>query len=182
MDPRDDGAVDSASAGGHDGTCNNQSHEHLLTDKSIAIQKGVTIVQDNNAAGTSPLDVLEYTLNFQVSDYFAFDNLVVNDTFSDGQHWDASFIPTLTVNGNQYTITPSITFDFANYIVDTSQIGNNLDPATNGSTTVIFNVSDQILASNAIADADPADFGWMVGGCIPMIPDGTARDSSLIPD
>ncbi len=181
LDPRDRlGATDNASAGGHDGTCNDEPHEHQLTDKSIAIQKDVAIVQDNNAPGTSPLDVLEYTLNFQISDYFAFDNLVVTDTFSDGQHWLDSFTPTLTVNGNQYVLS-AITFDATNYIVDTSQIGNNTDPATNGTTIVTFNVSDQILASNAIPDTDPADFGWMVGGCIPVISDGTARDTAINP-
>ena len=46
----------------------------MLTDKSIETQKGVTIVSDTGAAGTSPGDTLEYTIDFQVSDYFAFRN------------------------------------------------------------------------------------------------------------
>jgi hypothetical protein len=36
--------------------------EHILTDKSIAIQKGVANVTDST---NSPLDILRYTLNFQ---------------------------------------------------------------------------------------------------------------------
>src|SRR5581483_1773145 len=57
--------------------------EHTLIDKSIAIQKSVQNLTDSV---NSPGDVLEYTLDFQISDFFAFQNLVIDDTFSDGQH------------------------------------------------------------------------------------------------
>ncbi|NOY97863.1 MAG: hypothetical protein GXP40_01500, partial [Chloroflexi bacterium] len=74
---------------------------HTLQDKSIAIQKDVSNVTDSN---NSPTDTLEYTLTFQVSDFFAFGDVVVTDVISDGQHFDSSFAPTLQVDGNGYVL------------------------------------------------------------------------------
>jgi LPXTG-site transpeptidase (sortase) family protein len=173
IDTRDAGGSDNVAAGGAGTPC-----ENSVDVKSNAIQKGVGIFNDEGVSGYSPNDTLIYTLNFQVSDYFAFDDIVITDTLSDGQHWDTSYTPTLAINGNQYSI--SSIFDLANYTVDETQIGNDTDPDTDGSTTVTFRVSDQILASNSI-DTGPTDFGWMVGGCIPMTADGTARDTELNP-
>jgi LPXTG-site transpeptidase (sortase) family protein len=171
LDPRDDGAAGNAQAGSNDGSCAGEEYEHELTDKSIAIQKSVAIVSDQSAAGTSPEDVLQYSIDFQISDYFGFDNLVITDTFSDGQHWDTSYTPTLSVNGNQYALSGA--FASANYAVDTSEIGNDPDVDTDGTTTVTFNVSGQIAASQG--------FGWMVGGCVPVVAGGSARDTSINP-
>ncbi len=166
LDPRDSGAVGNASAGSHDGICDGDEYENRLEDKSIAIQKGAAIFNDQNASGTSPGDVIQYTLNFQVSDYFAFNNLVVVDTFSDGQRWDATFTPILTISGNPDD--NSANFASSHFNVDISDIGNDPNPGTNGTTTVTFNVSDQLAA---LSGED-----WMVGGCIPMLADGSARD------
>ena len=54
--------------------------------KAIAIQKGVTIVASSpgGAAGYNPGDIVRYTLNFQISDYFNFGNIVVTDVLPDG--------------------------------------------------------------------------------------------------
>lgn len=52
---------------------------------------------DVGPAGASPGDTLEYTLAFQVSDFFSFDQLVIADSFSDGQLWHSGFTPTLSV-------------------------------------------------------------------------------------
>jgi len=115
------------------------------TNKSIAIQNtGPVIVTNAGDAGLSPGDVIEYTLDFQISDYFAFNNLIVTDLFSDGQFFDATFIPTLIVNGNPFTLGVS-SFNAANFTVDTSQVGNDLNPATDGSTTVTFQVSNEMV-------------------------------------
>ncbi|MCE9641870.1 MAG: DUF4347 domain-containing protein, partial [Betaproteobacteria bacterium] len=56
-----------------------------VTAKALAIQKGVGIAVDTGAAGVTPGDTLEYTINFQVSDYFAFDDLTLRDIIGDGQ-------------------------------------------------------------------------------------------------
>jgi LPXTG-site transpeptidase (sortase) family protein len=129
--------------------------EHTLTDKSIAIQKSVSVV---GGGDVFPGKTLEYTLNFQISDFFAFQDIVVTDIFSDGQHFDSSFVPTLQINGNSYTLATAA-MNAANYTVDTSQIGNDPDPATDGSTTLTFRVSDEIITRG--------ENGKLIGGCVP---------------
>ena len=59
--------------------------EHRLTDRSIAIQKSSTLWNDLGATGLSPGDTIEYTLSFQISDYFSFGDLAITDILSDGQ-------------------------------------------------------------------------------------------------
>ena len=93
LDPRDVGGTVSEDPAG----C-----EHTLTDKSIAVQKNVV---DINGGGITPGDTLEYTLSFQVSDYFAFSDSVITDTISDGQHFDSTFNPTLFFNGNGFALS-----------------------------------------------------------------------------
>ena len=55
-------------------------------------------------------DTIEYQLNFQVSDYFALNNVTLEDILSDGQEIDASFTPTISfqqqANGNNFTNQP----------------------------------------------------------------------------
>lgn len=57
--------------------------DHLLTDKHLAMQKSVKVVGNPN--GPIPGDVLQYTLDFQISDFFTMGNLEINDFLSDGQ-------------------------------------------------------------------------------------------------
>jgi uncharacterized repeat protein (TIGR01451 family)/fimbrial isopeptide formation D2 family protein len=135
-------------------TSNATTNDHTLQDKSIAIQKSVANVTD---ASNSPGDVLEYTLDFQISDYFAFNGVVISDTFSDGQNFLAGYIPTLQVNGNTYTLA-SAAMNAANYTVDVSQIANDTNPATDGSTTVYFRVSNEIITRG--------QNGRLIGGCV----------------
>lgn len=132
--------------------------DHLLEEQAIAIQKSVAIANDHAPTGYSPGDVLTYTLDVQISDYFAFNSTVITDTFSDGQRWDATFTPTLSVNGNTYTLTAAV-MDLANVTVDVSQIGNDPNPATNGTTTVSFNLSDELVTRG--------QNGRFIGGCVP---------------
>ena len=140
-------------------------YEHILTDKSIAIQKGVS-----NITGTpnNPGDILRYTLNFQVSDYFAFDGINITDILSDGQHLllGSGYDPQMSINGNQYVLSAD-TLDSTNVDVDCNYTGgpgsecDNENPAANdGGTTIIFNVSDEIM--------DRGQTGRMVGGCVPL--------------
>lgn len=141
--------------------------EHTLTAKSIATQKSVAIVTDVGAAGASPGDVLEYTIQVQVSDYFAFQNLVLADLFSDGQRFDPSFAPTLTWQEHGTTFAVQ-NFSTANYGVSQNFTGAvatppnfTIDPAANdGTTTVTFALSSE-MALRPLAD------GKLVGGAIP---------------
>jgi len=138
IDGRDTAAVVSS-----DATLN----DHTLNDKSIAIQKSVANI---SSAVNKPGDTLEYTLNTQISDYFAFENVVVTDVFSDGQLINNSFTPTLnwTVHGTN----TSLAFNAANYTVVRDSPGT-------GNTTVTFRISDELNSRGL----DPK----ILGGCVP---------------
>ena len=69
-----------------------------ITARSIATQKDVSIVNDTNAVGATPGDTLEYTIDVQISDFFAYDTITLQDIFADGQLLDGGFTPTLTVS------------------------------------------------------------------------------------
>jgi uncharacterized repeat protein (TIGR01451 family)/fimbrial isopeptide formation D2 family protein len=133
--------------------------EHTLTDKSIAIQKDVAIVNDVGAAGYSVGDTLEYTIQFQVSDYFAFQNVVVDDTLSDGQHYDATFQPTLAVAGNGFTL-PAAAMNATNVIVAPNYTPADTAP-NDGTTALQFRVSNELLTRGR-------PNGRWIGGCVPV--------------
>jgi large repetitive protein len=79
---------------------------HRLEAEAIAIQKSAAIVEQiaGGTAQPTPGDIVEYTLGFQISDYFAFEDVVVSDMLSDGQTLlqlgalAGQFTPTLVVN------------------------------------------------------------------------------------
>ena len=123
---------------------------HTLTDKSVAIQKSASLVTDLDAAGASPGDTVQWTMSVQVSDYFALDNLIVDDLLGDGTRFDSGFTPTVAVNGNGF-VSASAPFDAANYTVDTV--------TGSGTTPMSFRVSAELLTR-----LQPT--GRLVGGCI----------------
>ncbi|NJM06607.1 hypothetical protein HC891_11080 [Candidatus Gracilibacteria bacterium] len=165
IDPRDPIAVPSIDVSGF---------EHRLEEQSIAIQKASYV------ASALPNATIVYTLNVQISDFFAFNTVVISDTFSDGQRFDTSFTPTMQVAGNSFTL-PTAAFADANYTVSQNFTAATaappvftIDPATNdGKTTVTFRVSDEILLR------DPASLGRMLGGCVED--DGTGLVSPCDP-
>ncbi len=140
---------------------------HTLTDKSIAIQKSVAVLTDTGSPGPTPGDTMLYTLNFQISDYFTFGDLLIEDIFSDGQRLVGSpsgpftgpFQLTVTDRNGPVSgsFTPSAVFGATNLYIDTSQIGNDPNPATDGSTRLVFDVS------RAMTDLGAAD-GILQGG------------------
>ncbi|MBP7355396.1 MAG: hypothetical protein KA928_04485, partial [Longilinea sp.] len=140
LDPRDLGGTDNA-------VSNPAGCEHNLEDQSIAIQKSVVNLTDANH---SPGDILEYTLNIQISDYFAFEGLNVLDTFSDGQLFDTTFSPTLSFI--EHGTPTSGDFALTNYTVTRDSPGT-------GETEVAFNISAELIAR--------ALDGQILGGCVP---------------
>jgi len=122
--------------------------QHTLTARTVALQK--TYADLTNPGSPRAGDLIEYTLNFQVSDYFALDNFNVADILSDGQEFDATFTPTLTFTQKSQTFTSQ----FA---------GGNFSSAVqaNGSTNVNFDVSAELLALGLTTG------GKLVGAGIP---------------
>ncbi len=130
----------------------NDPADYSLDDLSIAIQKSGKQI---TAGNTLPGVVVEYTLNFQISDYFAFKNVVIDDKFSDGQRFDSTFIPKLVINGNETHISANAPFtgSFSGNVNSTFTIGNNIfatvntgtPGTTDGSTAIKFEVSDELI-------------------------------------
>lgn len=163
--------IDSRDAGGTDNAVadpNPSGPEHILDNKSIAIQKSVSVVTDTGATGPTPGDTLEYTLTFQISDYYTFGDLLINDIFQDGQLFDFGFGATLDVtdfNGNtvgSFTVRRSTDADGGEtLVVDETRIDRTDDgaenPASDGSTTLTFDLSQ------ALRDLGEAD-GILQGG------------------
>ena len=82
--------------------------------------------------------MIEYTLTFQISDYFGFENVTINDLFSDGQIIDSSFVPTLTFTEHNTTVSGS--FAPVNYIPFI-----NPPPIPSGTPgTINFDISGQL--------------------------------------
>ncbi len=131
LDSRDPSGQDNAVADA-------QGPEHILADKSIAIQKGVAIAVDVGASGYSPGDVVEYTLDFQVSDYFSMDDVNVTDIVSDGQDFDTSFTPHLVTNVHGTSSDVTITPDH--------------DTNADGTETLVFHLSNK-LSGGCVPDS-----------------------------
>ncbi|MCO8124320.1 isopeptide-forming domain-containing fimbrial protein [Stieleria sp. TO1_6] len=108
--------------------------DQKLTQKSLATQKSVDVVGGGPAQVGS---VLEYRIEFQVSDYFDFDNIVIDDLLSDGQSFDSSFTPTLEIMGNNGNSLSTNTFEVTNY-------DDTVGGAPNYEVAVQFRVSDEL--------------------------------------
>ena len=137
--------------------------DDTLTDRSIAVQKGITIVDDQAPPGLSPGDGLEYMIDFQISDYFAYQNVILTDVYSDGQIIEG--VPRLEVFDGHQT-PPSYgpaDFDSTNYALAT----------TAGPDTLEMRVSDELSFRNFSTD------GQLVGGAIPI--GGTGGNPFPIP-
>ena len=113
-----------------------------FTAKSIATQKSVSNITD---ASYSPGDTVEYIINVQISDYFTFSGVTVTDLISDGQRFDATFTPTFTLNERNQSFTSFSLISWSSYFVDHSQIGNDTNTGTDGSTTITFDLSEALI-------------------------------------
>ena len=186
--PETDGQTNTGLSGAGDDDSADQFNDpdKILEEQSIAIQKTVAN-QSSPGADFVPDTVLEYTLEFQVSDYFAFEDVSIEDIFSDGQRFDDSFKPTLSFNehGNNDS---GLEFDFSGYtqvgssgtggvsnsdaadflVIDETDINNLND--TSGDTKLTFKVSDLLSSTNATTGQD----NQLVGG---GVPDGGFNDN-----
>jgi fimbrial isopeptide formation D2 family protein/uncharacterized repeat protein (TIGR01451 family) len=123
-----DAEVDSA--GNISGTPDNDEE---IDAEAIAIQKSVKIATNTGVSGYNPGDIVEYTLNFQISDYFNLGNIQIVDILPDGLTLQTSggHAPTFTINDE----TGSWSGNWA--------VGTNLTTVPQGDddTELHFNVS-----------------------------------------
>ncbi len=170
--------IDTRDAGGTDNVVAHENialHDDELENQAIAVQKSVAIVTDNGAPGATPGDVLEYVLEFQVSDYFAFQDIVLNDLLSDGQRIDDTFTPRLFVQEHGDTSALAV-FDTANFTIADNFTGTTDAGAAAGSgpshtvdgsvpagsQEARFRISNELVTrGGGFAD------GQLVGGAIP---------------
>ncbi|GAB4517824.1 MAG: hypothetical protein OHK0046_24790 [Anaerolineae bacterium] len=134
-DPRDAGGVDNADVnGGCPTVCPGGNAPEVM---SIAGQKsGLTVPAGTPIrAGT----VIEFTIAFQVSDFFAFNDVVINDILPDGLQFDATFAPVLTFTGTAF---------------NGAMTNFTAAPGPNGTTLLEFRITDELG-------------GPLVGGCVP---------------
>ncbi len=111
-----------------------------ITAKSIATQKSVVIQNDTGSAGATPGDTLEYTIQIQISDFFAYDAIAAQDIFDDGMLLDGTFTPTLTISRQGTGEGP---YNFATNFLDTT-LGND-------DHQLDFDISG-LLTTNAVSD------------------------------
>lgn len=169
-----------ANGGDPDGVLGERETDYIIDEHSIAIQKGVAFAPDSGsgggdraATGWSEGDVAAFTMNFQISDYFAFDNVVVNDVMSDG----LEFLPALDplsawANAGDFDtdaleIRPVLTFAMHSGAAASISVAfdeSNFSAVENpdGTTSIQFDVYQQLVDSGYITAGDP-----LLGGLIP---------------
>ena len=179
IDTDDPSTADNAYAEPIDG-----APDHILDDKSIAIQKSVALVNDTNSTGYSPGDVVEYTLDFQISDYYTFGDLSIYDIMGDGLLFDQTFDPTFEISDRSGNFSGTFNFGVTNSIgdqqtpgaadtytlpggvdllVDESRVDRSDDASENsasdGKSHLIFDI-EKVLSDNGRAN------GVLQGGVI----------------
>lgn len=125
--------------------------QHEIEQKTIATQKSLVNSNDIGGTGFTPGDQVTFTIEVQVSDYFGFDNIMINDVLSDGLRFDPSVTPTLTLNQNGTSNTYN--FDPAFYVVG--------GVAGDGSQPLNFDISAELNAEIGQTN--------LLGGCIPDV-------------
>jgi len=140
---------------------------HQLEDCSHTIQKFLTILTDAPPSGFSPGDVVDYRLEFQISDFFAEDDFTLTDTISDGHWFDDTFTPTFGIEANGYTLAEE-DINATNFSVDRDYVPNvPATPTPSGNTTVTFRLSEELVTRG---QAD----GFLIGGCVPLAGTGAS--------
>lgn len=131
---------------------------------SLAGQKVSVVLIDTGAPGPTPGDTLEYTLSFQISDFFAFEDILLTDILSDGQFFDATFAPRLTLT--QHGAASTGAMNAANFTESQFFTGGIpgpagvIPPAVVGDTLLEFRVADEMALRTGS--------GNILGGCVPV--------------
>ena len=135
--------------------------DNAIVNRSLAIQKTSAIAVDNNVPGLSPGDVVSYTLNVQLSDYFTAGDIKLGDLLGDGQRIDTSFQPVFTIT--ERGVSTGLQNFAGTVAVGGEFTGGNFVTtfnAVDGTTNVAADLSAEIDARNLFPDGD----GVLAGG------------------
>ncbi len=119
-----------------------------VTDKSIATQKAGDVIIDRNYSGTTPGDIVRYTVDFQVSDFFMFDTVTVTDILGDGQQFividpvTGNPLPPTLSFGEQGSSSPAAAMNPANY---TDPTAVPLSGDGYGNQVLTFDISQEMI-------------------------------------
>lgn len=153
-----------------------------LDVRSVAIQKAVSVVGGGVAA---PGRLLEWTLSFQLSDYYTYGNLIIDDLLSDGQSYFSDAINRARFSVTDRGITRAGDFAFTlgsvaaafdgtnTFVVDQSRLdttdggpgdstaGEIDNPTSDGQTAIRIFLSEALIAlgDDGILEGDLADDG-----------------------
>ncbi|MEO1793926.1 MAG: hypothetical protein AAFU50_04880 [Pseudomonadota bacterium] len=124
--------------------------------RSIAVQKSNELIVDNQASGSTPGDIYEFTLNVQVSDYFTFGNIVVTDVLGNGWDYvDGSATFTFVEEGSGSATPTSLTpFEMSTFAPG------------DGTTTNVWNLSAAMASlpgADGVLEGDVAGDGTSSG-------------------
>jgi large repetitive protein len=146
----------------------------VINYQTIQIQKGLTgptgnLLDPANPAGVRSGDVITYTLNFQVGDYYGLRNVLVTDVLPDGLDYNSDARITLSANGNTISNGSLAAFTPINnnttaQTINTQGVGN-ISVGGSGKWVLQFNVSGFAAANsfNATALANGAVAGDLLG-------------------
>ncbi|MEL6644184.1 MAG: isopeptide-forming domain-containing fimbrial protein [Pseudomonadota bacterium] len=101
-----------------------------ITARSLAVQKSNAVIFDDQAAGPTPGDIYEFTLNVQVSDYFTYGDLIVTDILGNGweyQAGSASFTFVEEGGGSAVATALAPTFETSTFNPTTGETTNEWD-------------------------------------------------------
>jgi large repetitive protein len=134
----------------------------VINYQTIQIQKGLTGPTGNaldaaNPAGVRSGDIITYTLNFQVGDYYGLRNVLVTDVLPDGLDYNGDASITLFANGQSrsgsLTAFNPINNNTAAQTINTQGVGN-ISVGGNGKWVLQFDVSG-FAASTALNSVLP---------------------------
>jgi len=102
-----------------------------ITLKSLIVTVQAADAIDVGNNGYSALDTIQWTSSIQISDYFSFSNLSLENTYSDGQMYDTGYTPYLSGNGvGKLNFSDSLNLDVDPATANISfDISNLLPPA-----------------------------------------------------
>jgi large repetitive protein len=156
LDPRDAAGTNNAVAG--DTACPACAPLTTHDNQPLPVQKTVTNTTDSQ---NSPGDVLQYTLNFQISDFFALDNVDIFDVIKDGQRLTGN--PTFSYTQHGVVASGAVTnFQVREYFTGGTPGSGALPDAD-----VSAAAGDTVLAVDLAAELALNGFNEMLGGCVP---------------